>query len=257
MDLGLKNKVALVTGAGSPIGFGRAIALALAKEGCDIISNDINLEDAKQTVAAVKDLGRKAIAIKADVTKSIEVAEMIKTALKEFGRIDILVNNAGATPPMVPFIEQKEKDWDKCINVNLKSQMICAQAVLPNMLERKSGKIVNISSGGAKKCQPPGESYSAAKAGVIAFTRCLALEMIASGINVNAVAPGWALTNLGKENAPPPEVREKMIQMMLAETPIGRATVPQDIANMVTFLASDAASDIVGQTFGVDGGSAP
>lgn len=256
MDLGLKGKVALVTGAGSPIGFGKAIALTLAKEGCDIICNDINLEDAKQTAGEVEALERRALAVKADVTKSAEVNDMVKTALEKFGKIDILVNNAGATPPHVPFVQQEEADWDKCINVNLKSQFICAKAVLPNMLERKSGKIVNISSGGAKICPPLGESYVAAKAGVIAFTKSLAVEVIPSGINVNSIAPGWAQTNLGKEYAPPPEAKEAMIKNLLAITPIGRATLPQDIADMVAFLASDAASDVVGQTIGVDGGSA-
>ena len=254
MDLGLKGKVALVTGTGSPIGFGRAIALGLAREGCSIIANDINFEEAKQAAAEVEALGCKAIAIKADVTKSAEVKDMVETALKEFGRIDILVNNAGATPPMIPFIEQKEADWDKSYYVNLKSQMICAQAVLPQMLERKSGKIVNISSGGAKLCGPIGESYVAAKAGVIAFSKSLALEVISSGINVNCILPGWAKTNLGSDNTPP-EIREQINEKILAETPIGRPTDPQDIANMVVFLASDAASDIVGQNFSVDGGS--
>ena len=254
MDLGLKGKVALVTGAGSPIGFGRTIALTLAAEGCDIIANDINLEDAQKTATEVEALGRKAIAIKADVTKSAEVNNMVKTALEKFGQIDILVNNAGATPPMIPFVEQNEADWDKSLNVNLKSQLICSKAVLPQMLERKNGKIVNISSGGAKLCGPRGESYVAAKAGVIALSKSLALEVISSGINVNNIAPGWAKTNLGLDNTPP-EVKERIYEMFLAETPIGRPTVPQDIANMVAFLASDVASDIVGQTFSVDGGA--
>lgn len=254
MDLGLKGKVALVTGAGSPIGFGRTIALTLAEEGCDIIVNDINFEDAQKTAAEVEALGRKAIAIQADVTKSAEVNDMVKTALEKFGKIDILVNNAGATPPMIPFVEQNEADWDKSIDINLKSQLICAKVVLPQMLERKSGKIVNISSGGAKKCGPLGESYVAAKAGVIAFSKSLALEVIASGINVNCIAPGWAKTNLGKDNTPP-EVRERINEIFLAETPIGRPTVPQDIANMVAFLASDVSSDAVGQTFSIDGGT--
>ncbi len=254
MDLGLQGKVALVTGAGSQIGFGKAIALTLAKEGCDIVANDMNLEDVKKTAAEIKALGRKAIAVKANVAESAEVGEMVETALKEFGKIDILVNNAGATPPMIPFVEQRETDWDKSFNVNLKSQLICSQAVLPHMLERKSGKIVNISSGGAKLCGPIGESYVAAKAGVIAFTKSLAREIITSGINVNAIAPGWSKTNLGADNTPP-EIKEKTYEMFLAETPIGRPTVPQDIANMVAFLSSDVASDIVGQTFSVDGGA--
>lgn len=254
MDLGLKGKVALVTGAGSPIGFGRMIAVTLAREGCDIIANDINLENAKQAAAQIEALGHKAIAIKADITNSAEVNDMVKAALKKFGRIDILVNNAGATAPTGPFVEQSEANWDKQINLNLKGGMICAKAVLPDMLKRKSGKIVNISSAGAKVCGPTSEVYSAAKLGVIAFTKCLAREVIASGINVNCVAPGLAKTNLSADHTPP-DVLERVREQMLKEAPIGRYTTTQDIANMVAFLVSDVASDIVGQTISVDGGA--
>lgn len=254
MDLGLKGKVALITGAGSSIGFGRAIAVTLAKEGCDIIANDKDLEGAEQAAAEVEALGCKALAFQADVTNSAEVNDMVKAALEKFGKIDILVNNAGATPPMIPFVEQNEADWDKSINLNLKSVLICSKAVLPDMLERKSGHIVNISSGGAIKCGPFGESYVAAKAGAIAFTRSLALEVIASGINVNCIAPGWAKTNLERDKLSPDEL-EHLWEFFLSGTPIGRPTTTQDIANMVVFLVSDVSSDVVGQTFRVDGGS--
>lgn len=253
MDLGLKGKVALVTGAGSLVGFGRAIALTLAREGCDIIAVDKNGENAEQAATEVKALRRKSLAYTADISKSSEVNAIIKVALKEFGKIDILVNNAGATPPMKPFVEQDEADWDRSIAVNLKGAMICSKAVLPNMLKRKSGKIVNISSAGAIICGPQGESYVAAKAGVIAFTKCLGLEVAGSGINVNGVAPGLAMTYLGTEYTPY-EVKIERAKPMIAKIPVGRATEPQDIANMVVFLASDVSSDIVGKTFSVDGG---
>ena len=248
MDLNLKGKVAIVTGTGNPLGFGRAIALTLAREGCDIVSNDIDLKTAEQAAAEVVALGQKAIAVKADVASVTEVKDMVKTTLDHFGKIDILVNNAGAPSPVQPFVEQNEADWDRCIDITLKGAMICAKAVLPDMLQRGSGKIVNISSGGAWRCDPLGEAYVAAKAGIIAFTKCLALEVITSGINVNAVAPGWAAT---RENIPP-----DLYNKLVAGLPIGRPTTSQDIANMVAFLASDVASDIVGKTYGVDGGSA-
>jgi 3-oxoacyl-[acyl-carrier protein] reductase len=249
MELGLKGKVALVTGAGSQIGFGKTISLTLAKEGCDIAVNDINLEDAKKTVAEVKALGRKAIAIKADVTKKAEVQEMVKKALAEFGRIDILVNNAGGMHQQRPFLDQKEELWDRDFNLNIKGAMLCSQAVLPAMIERKYGKIINISSSVAKMAFPGVSTYGMSKAAIYVFTRGLAKSVIKQGITVNSVAPGWALTNFDK--TPP----EELLKRFTPDTPIGRGTTTQDIANAVTFLASDVSGDIVGQVICVDGGT--
>ena len=255
MDLGLKDKVALVTGAGSPIGFGRAISTTLAQEGCDIIVNDINLKLSEQTASQIEAMGRQAMAVKADVTNSIEVNNMVKEALDKFGKIDILINNAGITAAttFMPYIQQNEDDWDRVIDINLKGTMICAKAVLPDMLDRRSGKIINISSSGAIKCPPSGQAYCASKAGVIAFTQCLALEVISSGIYVNCIAPGSADTNLAADHIPP-EVLAEIRKSMLTQTPAGKATTPQDIANMVAYLVSDIANDIVGQTITIDGG---
>jgi len=171
MDYGLKGKVALVTGTASQVGMGNAICLTLAKEGCDIISTDIDLEGAKKTAAAVKGLGRKAIALKANIAKSSEVDEMVKVALKEFSKIDILVNTAGLTAMAgKPFLESKQETWEKDLAVNLYGTMNCAKAVIPSMVERKYGKIINFSSIVAKLGVDL-SSYSAAKAGVSAFTR--------------------------------------------------------------------------------------
>jgi 3-oxoacyl-[acyl-carrier protein] reductase len=248
MDLGLKDKIALVTGAGSPIGFGRSIALTLAKEGCHIIANDINFEDAKQAASEIETSGRKAIAYKADVTKSAEVNNMVKAALEQFGKVDILVNNAGIISPQKPFVETTEEEWDRDIDVNLKGVAICTKAVLSQMISRKSGKIINISSSGGKIGVANGALYCAAKAAVMVFTRSLAREVAPLGINVNSVAPGPAKTGLSR--GVPPDTLERFVAML----PLGRATTTQDIANMVAFLASDVASDIVGQTFSVDGG---
>lgn len=249
MDLGLEGKVALVTGAGSQIGFGRAISVALAKEGCDIIVNDINLEQAQQTAAEVESLGRKSLAIKADVSSSAEVNEMVQTALQEFGKIDILVNNAGISRPGKLFVDKPESEWDLEINVIFKGVMICSQAVLPHMLERKYGKIINISSGSGRT----GGSntmvvYSAAKAGVISFTKGLSRELATSGINVNSVAPGIADTGFSANVSP------EFLKAARENIPIKRLTKPEEIASMVAFLASDVAIGIVGQTYGVDGG---
>jgi len=249
MDLGLEGKVALVTGAGSQIGFGKAISLTLAREGCDVIVNDINLDDAKKTAAEIGASGRKSLAIKADVTQKAEVQEMVKKGLAEFGKIDILVNNAGGITLAGPFLEQKEEDWDKDIDLNLKGTLFCTQVVLPGMMERKYGKIINISSGSTKQNHPVISAYTMAKGGINVFTRSLATMVIGSGITVNCVSPGWSLTNFVKGD------KEEIEKRFLPETPIGRGTEPQDIANAVAFLASDVSADIVGQVICVDGGS--
>ena len=249
MDLGFEDKVALVTGAGSQIGFGKAICLTLAGEGCDVIVNDLILDDAKKTAAEARALGRKAVAIKADITQKAEVNAMVKQALEEFGRIDILVNNAGGINFAGSFLEQKEVDWDKDFDLNVKGTMFCCQAVLPGMLESKYGKIVIISSSVAKMAFPGVSTYSMAKSALYIFTRGLAKMVIKEGINVNSVAPGWALTNFDKR---PPE---EIIKGFAPDTPIGRATTTQDVANAVAFLASDVSADIVGQILCVDGGS--
>lgn len=251
MELGLEGKVALVTGAGSQIGFGKAIALSLAKEGCDIVAADIDLEGAKQTAAEVEALGRKSIALKADVTSLAEVQDMTKTILAKFGKIDILVNNAGGCSPMKPFLEKTEEEWDYDINVNLRSVLNCTAAIMPGMVERNSGKIINITSGAGIDGGMNTSIYSAAKGGVIAFSKCVAKEAARSGINMNLVSPGPANTGFAK-NAPP-GMMERMAKMI----PIGRVTETQDIANAVVFLASDVSSDIVGQTLIVTGNVNP
>ena len=247
MDLGLQGKIALVTGAGSQIGFGKAIALTLAREGCDLVLADINLEGARKTAAEIQALGRQAIALKADISQSTEVQEMVRAALAKFGRIDILVNNAGASTPPKPFLQMTEADCDRDININLKGVINCTRAVLPGMVERKSGKIVNISSGAGLIGGNLLAAYSAAKAGIIAFTMSIAREVGPAGVNVNCVAPGMAQTGFAP-NAP-----RGFLEAYAASTAVKRLTVPQDIANAVAFLVSDVASDIIGQTLSVSG----
>jgi 3-oxoacyl-[acyl-carrier protein] reductase len=249
MDLGLKDKVALVTGAGSQIGFGKAIAITLAQEGCDVAVNDLNPEDVEKTAAEVKKQGRRVIAVQADVTKKAEVEAMVKKVLDEYGRIDILVNNAGGMMPGGPFIEQTEENWDKQINLNLKAAMFCSQAVLPSMTAQKYGKIINITSTVPKMAFAGVSAYTMAKAANYVFTRGLAKQVVPDGITVNSVAPGWALTNFDK--TPPDEI----VKNFTPHTPIGRGTTVQDIANAVAFLVSDVSADIVGQIICVDGGS--
>ena len=249
MDSGLKGKVALVTGAGSPIGFGKAIAIALAEEGCDIIANDINLQDVQQTAEDINKLGQRAIAVKADISNGAEVDAMVEEGLKTFGKIDILVNNAGIGVSGKPFLELTEKEWDWMINVNFKGVLYCSRAVIPQMIERKSGKIINISSDAGRAGVPTATVYAATKAAVVSFTKSLAIELAPMGINVNGILPGTAKTNLEKNATP--EFMEFLYSNL---PPVGRLTEGRDIANMVLFFASDLANDIAGQNISVDGG---
>lgn len=244
MDLRLDGKTALVTGVGSQIGYGKTIALTLAKEGCDIVAADIDLAGAEKTVAGVKALGRRSVALKVDVTDRSSVETMVQKALDEFGKIDILVNNAGATSGNKPFMETTLKNWDLDIKVNLYGQMNVAQAVLPHMIMRKYGRIINTSGGIGF---PTISTYGAAKAGVVAFTQSLAKEVAALGVIVNAVAPGLALTGL--VDGAPPEFLETIKQT----TSLKRFCTPDDLAPVVAFLASDVCSYMVGQVVSLAG----
>jgi NAD(P)-dependent dehydrogenase (short-subunit alcohol dehydrogenase family) len=250
MELGLKDKVALVTGAGGRVGFGRGIALVLADHGCDIVADDIDDKGVKETAAEVEARGRRALAIKADVTKLPEVKDMVKRALDKFGRIDILVNNAGRTTTPMPFWETPEENWEKVFNLNIYGVFHCTKAVLPQMLARKSGKIINIASGAGMSGSPRFVHYGASKAAIIAFTRGLSREVIGSGINVNAVAPGLGDTDFLRTGGFP----EGEIGRAVNTIPTKRTTTPEDVGNMVAYLASDLARQVVGQTFLIDGG---
>ncbi len=247
MDLGLKDKIALVTGAGSQSGFGKGIALVLAKEGCDIVASDVDLEGAEKTASEARSLGRKAIAIKADVTSIAQVNDMVKAALAQFGKIDILVNNAGGATPPQPFAETAETKWDRDINLNLKGVLNCTRAVLPQMISRKSGKIVSIASVAGIIGAVTGTTYGAAKAGVIAFTQGLAQEVVESRINVNCIAPGLGATafydNMGPE----------MIKQAKDMEAAGITITPEDIGNAVAFLVSDVSRRFVGQCLRIQG----
>ena len=250
MDYGLIGKIALVTGTASQVGMGNAICLTLAKEGCDIVSADIDLEGAKKTAAAVKALGHKAIALKVNITKGEEVDEMVKAALKEFGKIDILVNTAGLNAGMgVPFMASKQEVWEKDLAVNLYGTMNCAKAVVPGMVERKYGKIVNFSSIAAKSGFL--SSYSAAKAAVLAFTRGFATEFGPSGINVNTIAPAVVKTRFFAGIG---EGANKMFENEAARAPLRRVQTVEDIANATAFLVSDVSKNITGQCIQINSG---
>jgi len=244
----LEGQVAIVTGAGQ--GIGRAIALTLAKEGAAVIVNDINLESAKKVADEIKSLGGQAQAIKADVSKGEEVNTLVEKTLDNFKKIDILINNAG-TAKLTPTMELTEAEWDSTIDVNLKGQFLCSQAVAKHMIQQRRGKIVNIASIGAHIGTPGLVAYSASKGGVIQLTKVLAVEWGKHNINVNAVSPGLTMTELVKavfKNRP--EFTEGVERI-----PLQRLAMPEDIANAVLFLASSESDYITGQVIIVDGGT--
>ena len=242
----MQNKVALVTGAAS--GIGAATALALAKNGADVIVNHLRCAaEAGALVGKIEELGRKALAIDCDVSKHTAVSEMVKLAVEEFGRIDILINCAGVTADAVIW-KMSESDWDSVINVNLKGCYNLIRTVSPHMREQKFGRIVNISSINGMRGKFGQANYAASKAGIIGLTKSTARELGKYHITVNAVAPGMILTEMMKHL--PEEVKQKA----LAETALGRLGVPEDVAEVVAFLCSDAARHITGEVIKVDGG---
>lgn len=263
MDLGFKGKVALVTGAGSQVGFGKETALLFAKEGCDNIAvTDVNLEDAQKTAAAVKQLGSKSISVKADITNHTEVDAMVKKVIEEYGKIDILCNIAGGIihKDNVPIDEQDPAVWEKQLKLNLVGTMNVSKAVVPQMRKQKYGVIVNIGSGSTHQYQMGVGTYAMSKYAIDLFTRQLAFVEGKSGIRVNCVAPGPAPTNFGailREGMPklPPEEMEKRRAAMLGTFPLGRMGTAADIATATVLLASDVTSYVTGQIFHVSGGS--
>jgi len=239
-----KNKIAIVTGAGR--GIGQGIALALAKEGANVVVSDINQESCDKAAKEIEALSVKSLAVKCDVSNKTEVDNLVAKTMETFGQVDILVNNAGIFP-FVPFAQMKESDWDRVMDVNLKSMFLCSQAALKFMKE--GGKIVNISSIAAFVGFEGLTHYCASKGGVSSFTRALALELAPKKINVNAIAPG-AIDTPGAMGA----VSEDVKKQTIAAIPWGRMGVPQDIGNLAVFLASEKADYITGQTIIVDGG---
>ena len=244
--MSLEGKVAIVTGGSR--GIGRATALELARQGATVVINyNKNAEEAQKLVAQIEEAGGKGRAIQADVSVGADAQRLIEETVKTFGRLDILVNNAGITRDNL-LMRMNEADWDAVLDTNLKGAYLCTKAALRPMLKAKGGRIINVSSVSGLAGSGGQANYSAAKAGLIGFTKAIAREVASRSITVNAVAPGFIETDMTNELA------AEFKQKALAQIPLERFGKPEDIAAAIAFLASDAASYITGQTLGVDGG---
>lgn len=247
MSSNFQGKIALVTGAGS--GIGRATALTFAKAGCKVVVADIVEASGKETVDLIKEAGGEAFFIKVDVSLSADVKAMIDKTIEVYGQIDFAHNNAGIDGGFTSTIACTEEDWDRVININLKSVWLCMKYEIPHMLKRGSGVIVNTSSGLGLIGFPGFPAYVASKHGIIGLTRTAALECAKAGIRVNAVCPGPTRTPLF-EHANTPELEAQTI----AHLPLGRIGTPQEVAEAVVWLCSDGASFITGHALPVEGG---
>jgi NAD(P)-dependent dehydrogenase (short-subunit alcohol dehydrogenase family) len=247
--LGLKNKVAIVTGAGS--GIGRATALRLAAEGARVVAADLNQANCEQTCAMLKDAGAEAAWHRVDVSKASEVEGLVAFAVKTFGRLDCAVNNAGIQGEIVATVDCSEENWDRIISINLKGVFLCLKYELRQMLSQGSGAIVNTASnfGLVGSAQMP--AYSASKHGVVGITKTAALEVAQRGIRVNAVCPGPTLTPLSQGAI---DLDPSIPDAIMSRMPIARWGTAEEVAEAITWLCSDAARLIVGAILPVDGG---
>ncbi|MBE9179160.1 3-oxoacyl-[acyl-carrier-protein] reductase [Oculatella sp. LEGE 06141] len=240
----LQNQVALVTGASR--GIGRSTALALAAEGANVVVNYASSSQAADAVVAeITEMGCEAIALQADVSQADQVDALISAVMEKWGRVDVLVNNAGITRDTL-LLRMKPEEWQAVINLNLTGVFLCTKAVSKIMLKQKSGRIVNITSVAGQMGNPGQANYSAAKAGVIGFTKTVAKELASRGITVNAVAPGFIATDM---------THDLKSDEILKFIPLGRYGQPDEVAGLIRFLAADpAAAYITGQVMNVDGG---
>ena len=244
----LRDRIALVTGSAN--GIGRAIAVKLAQEGADVVVNDIpsQQERARAVSEEIKSIGRDSMVVLADVSKTDEVNRMAASVLKRFGHLDILVNNAGFARP-VQVVDMTDEDWDIVISTVLRGTFLCSRAFIKSMMEQKSGKILNLASNSVWSVWKGFGQYAAAKAGIVAFTKVLALEMAEYGVNVNAIAPGFTGTEgaLARSGA-------AHIERMEREIPLGRIGSTEDLMGAVMLLVSDEGNFITGETILIAGG---
>jgi 3-oxoacyl-[acyl-carrier protein] reductase len=244
----LEGRVALVTG--SSRGIGEAIALRLAQEGAKVAVNyHTGEEAAARVVEAIAASGGDAVSIGADVSREDQVNTLVKRVLEHWQKLDILVNNAGITRDRL-LLRMSSQDWDEVLNVNLRGAYMCTRAALPHMVRRRHGRIVNVSSVVGLSGNPGQANYAASKAGLIGLTKAVAREVASRNITVNAVAPGYIVTDM-VQNLP-----EEVQKSVLEHIPLARFGAPEDVAEAVAFLCSEGAGYITGQVIGIDGGLA-
>jgi len=246
MDMGLLGKVALITGASQ--GIGKTCAQALAKEGCNVVICARRKEALDKAVEEIKTEGTEVLGVQADVAKAEDIANLVAKTLEKFGHIDILVNNAGFFPIKM-FEEMSQEEWQRVIDINLTGTFLVTKAVYGHMADQGEGKIINITSAAGRVGGAGLVHYSAAKAGVIGFTRALAREAAQAGIQVNAMAPGIIETDTAKATFPGFALKE-----YLKNVPLGRLGKDEDLVGLLVFLCSKESSYITGQVFAVDGG---
>ncbi|MFX0097170.1 MAG: SDR family NAD(P)-dependent oxidoreductase [Candidatus Hodarchaeota archaeon] len=240
--MNLKNKTALVTGGSR--GIGKAACLKLSREGCEVIVNyNTHRKRAQEVVKKIEGAGGRGVRIKADVSRSIEVDQMVKAIMEEFGHIDVLINNAGILINQPSILDIPEVDWNRTIDVNLKGVFLCSKSVIPHMIRQRRGRIVNVSSIAGKMGGTVGVHYSASKAGIIGLTMALARELAPHNITVNAVAPGVVDTELL-----PSDFKEQAKNSI----PLGRIALPEEVADTILFLVRNGY--ITGEIVNINGG---
>jgi 3-oxoacyl-[acyl-carrier protein] reductase len=243
----LTDKVAIVTGGGD--GIGQATALLLSQKGARVVIADVSPEAARRVVEQIAAQKRDALTVTTDVTHKESVQKMVEKSLGHWGRIDILVNIVGGSIPKT-VLEMEESDWDSVVNLNLKSVYLCCRAVLPAMTKQRYGKIVNLASAQAYTGSATRANYTAAKLGVVGFSKSLALEVVGLGINVNVVAPGLVATERVRSR-----FSEDEWKIANSSRPMGRAVLPEEIASAILFLVQDAQASVTGQIIHVNGGA--
>lgn len=244
----LLGKISIVTG--SAMGIGREIALRLARDGSDVAIVDLEREAGQEVVKEIQSMGRRSLFFEVDVSRWDQARGMVDEVLSNFNKVDILVNNAGIVGPVQPVWEYRVEDWDHVMDTNMKGTFLCCKATLPSMLERKSGRIVNIASISGKEGNPNMSAYSSSKAAVIAFTKALAKELVQQDILVHCIAPALI------ESRMVAIMGEEQKQVLLSKIPMGRFGKPSEVAALVKFLVSDECSFSTGHCYDLSGGRA-
>lgn len=247
----LKDKVAIVTGTGA--GIGRSIAEIFAREGARVAAASRRAENGQPVVDTINDAGGKAIFIECDISRVEDVRELVADTLDAFGRIDVLVNNAGVNFAK-PFEQTEPEDWDRVVNTDLRGTYLCSRFVIPHMLQKKGGSIINIATVHTLACLPGAAPYDAAKWGMVGLTKALAVEFAARNIRVNALSPGLIDTQIWQDLQKAAPDLNQCLEYWKSNIPMGRVGRPEEIAYAAVFLASDEASYVTGSNFLVDGG---